>query len=81
MADKTAVITFTEYPDDPFVVRLSPVALDDWLDIDRRLMSFKGASELLELIDRFSAVAFVGWEGSKKKPTAANLRRYDTNVI
>ena len=81
MADKTATIEFDEYPDKVFVVRLSPVAMDDWLDIDSRLMSFRGRDELLELVDRFCEVAFMGWENSDEEPSAANLRRLDPNVI
>lgn len=81
MADKTAAVEFDEYPDKAFVVRLSPVSMDDWLDIDARLMAFRGREELLELVDRFCAVAFVGWENSDEEPSAANLRRFDPNVI
>ena len=80
MADKTATIEFDEYPD-VFVVRLSPIPLDDWLDIDARVTSFRTREDLLEVIDRFCTVAFLGWEGSDTEPTAANLRKYDTQVI
>lgn len=80
MADKTATIEFDEYPD-AFIVRLSPVAMDDWLDIDARVTTFRTREELLEVIERFCEVAFLGWEGSDTEPSAANLRKYDTQVI
>lgn len=81
MAEKTATIEFEEHPGVAFIVRLSPVALDDWLDIDARLTGFVGKDELLALIDRFAEVAFLGVEGSDKEPSAATLRQYDSNVI
>lgn len=78
---KTAIIEFDEYPDKGFIVRLSPVPMDDWLDIDARLIAFKGTEQFIEMLERFCEVAFLGWENSDDAPTVANLRRTDFNVL
>lgn len=81
MAEKTATIEFAEHPGTGFRVRLSPVSINDWLDIDARLVGYRNSADLLALIDRFAEVAFLGIEGSDDPATADTLRKYDANVV
>jgi len=81
MADKTATIEFDEYPGQAFIVRLSPVSLDDYLDLGERFDSLATAADIRGAMERFAEVALVGWEGVAGEANAENLRKQDYNLV
>lgn len=81
MADRTATIEFDEYPGKSFTVRVSPVPMDAYLDINDRLAALHTGQDIRELVDKFASVALVDWEGCEGDPTPANLLKQDFNLI
>lgn len=57
----TGVLTFEEYPDDEFRVRLSPVSMGAWLDFSAEWGTAAPYAAFRKRIDRFVALAQPEW--------------------
>ena len=79
--DKTVEVEFDEYPGKVFRLRVSPVSIDDYLEITGLFAEMKAMRDISGLVDRFAPVAFVGWDGLEDEPTLANLRKQDMNLV
>jgi hypothetical protein len=75
MADRTATLTFKEYPGEEFTVRVQPVPLEAFYDVDT-------AIEALQ--EKATAENYVGLAealGPYFEGGASGLRRLDPNLI
>ena len=71
-------VTFKEFPDKVYEVRVSPISFGDFFEMQALLK--KWAEDPIALTDRFAEIALVALP-SGKEPTGAHLREEDMNVV
>jgi hypothetical protein len=76
---RTKTVEFEEYPDDSYVVRVSPVAVDDLFAVLDAFARFRTREGFIELTEMFAP--FIESWTHPEPVDAAGLRRRDINLV
>lgn len=76
---KLATVEFAEYPGDEYVVRISPVPIDDLFAINDALARWNTRGGLTDLKERFAP--FIESWPLEAAPDAATIGQLDVNLL